>query len=240
MTAPQTGSREQLDQHGWIHLRLAVPEDELARWDGVAHRRRAALARNVLADPEARELSASKAMLALVEPFLGPGAFCVRGLLFDKQPGRNWAVFWHQDAMIPVASKPAHDVPGFDAWSVKDGVTHVRPPAAVLESMLTLRLSLDGADRSQGGLMVLSGTHLGGILSETAIRNMCNEFGPESVNTERGEALLMRPLLLHASSRAQTPSRRRVIHLEFAAAPLPKPLEWASQVAFAHISSPHN
>jgi hypothetical protein len=36
----------------------------------------------------------------------------------------------------------------------------------------------------------------------------------------------MRPLLLHASSPAADPRHRRVIHLEFAAEPLPGGLEW--------------
>lgn len=36
----------------------------------------------------------------------------------------------------------------------------------------------------------------------------------------------MRPLLLHASSPALAPAHRRVLHLEYAAAPLPPGLEW--------------
>jgi len=36
----------------------------------------------------------------------------------------------------------------------------------------------------------------------------------------------MRPLLLHASSASQSPRHRRVIHLEYAAEPLPGGLQW--------------
>jgi len=36
----------------------------------------------------------------------------------------------------------------------------------------------------------------------------------------------MRPLLLHLSHRATDPARRRVIHREFAAEPMPEPLLW--------------
>jgi hypothetical protein len=43
----------------------------------------------------------------------------------------------------------------------------------------------------------------------------------------RGGIVLMRPLLLHASSPARAPGHRRVIHLEFAADPLPGSLRWA-------------
>jgi len=38
----------------------------------------------------------------------------------------------------------------------------------------------------------------------------------------------MRPLLLHASSKAQRPGRRRVLHLEFATRPLPAGLRFAA------------
>jgi hypothetical protein len=36
----------------------------------------------------------------------------------------------------------------------------------------------------------------------------------------------MRPLLLHASSTATNPRRRRVIHIEYSGDDLPAPLEW--------------
>ena len=45
--------------------------------------------------PEVRDLARSEALLGLVRPVLGPGAFAVRALLFDKTPGANWGVPWH-------------------------------------------------------------------------------------------------------------------------------------------------
>jgi ectoine hydroxylase-related dioxygenase (phytanoyl-CoA dioxygenase family) len=45
---------------------------------------------------------------------------------------------------------------------------------------------------------------------------------------DAGDALIMRPLLLHASSPARKAHHRRVIHLEFAPADLlPPGLHWA-------------
>ena len=41
-----------------------------------------------------------------------------------------------------------------------------------------------------------------------------------------GDAVIMCPLLLHASSPMTSGERRRVIHLEFADFALPAPLEW--------------
>ena len=41
-----------------------------------------------------------------------------------------------------------------------------------------------------------------------------------------GDALLMRPLLLHASGRSTSPRHRRVLHIEYAAFALPQGLHW--------------
>lgn len=43
---------------------------------------------------------------------------------------------------------------------------------------------------------------------------------------EPGHILLMKPLLWHASSKADSPNHRRIIHLEFSSATLPKGLDW--------------
>jgi hypothetical protein len=61
--------------------------------------------------PEIRELANSVELLDLVRPVLGPGAFAVRGLLFDKTPEANWGVPWHQD--LTIAVKKRVEVPGF-------------------------------------------------------------------------------------------------------------------------------
>ena len=41
-----------------------------------------------------------------------------------------------------------------------------------------------------------------------------------------GDALLMRPLLLHASSRSMSDRHRRVLHIEYAGFALPGDLTW--------------
>ena len=40
----------------------------------------------------------------------------------------------------------------------------------------------------------------------------------------------MRPLVLHASAAAQSPSHRRVIHIEYASEDLPNGLQWNNRV----------
>jgi hypothetical protein len=155
---------------------------------------------------------------------LMPGAFPVRSILFDKTPETNWRVTWHQD--LSVCVKKRHDVPGFTAWSVKEGVHHVQPPTALLERMLTVRLHLDDCGEDNGPLRVIPGSHRHGRLTAEAIEAWRNKGPTEMCVVPRGGAVIMKPLLLHSSSPATQPSHRRVLHVEFASESLPQPLEW--------------
>jgi hypothetical protein len=181
--------------------------------------------------PEVRRLAGSPALLGLVDSVLGPGSFAVRGLLFDKTEGANWGVPWHQDLTIAVRRRV--ESPGYGPWTIKVGITHVRPPIGVLEGMLTLRVHLDDCGQGRGPLRVLPGSHRGGRLDVEATRRR-HEHGPAvDCLVTRGGVLMMRPLLLHASSAATEPRRRRVLHLEYAVSPLPGGVEWFESVARA-------
>jgi ectoine hydroxylase-related dioxygenase (phytanoyl-CoA dioxygenase family) len=94
-----------------------------------------------------------------------------------------------------------------------------------LETILTVRIHLDRTDGSNGALKVIPGSHLHGRLSPEEI-NGSKENGPTfRCDIPAGGVMLMRPLLLHASSPATTPQRRRVLHLEYSATQLPDGLE---------------
>ncbi|WP_373547413.1 phytanoyl-CoA dioxygenase family protein [Chamaesiphon sp.] len=92
--------------------------------------------------------------------------------------------------------------------------------------MLTVRIHLDCTDELNGALKVISGSHRQGKLSNLEIARWKQVSTGISCNCEAGRILLMRPLLLHASSIAIVPSHRRVIHLEYASCQLPGGLEW--------------
>lgn len=184
--------------------------------------------RDALALDAVRQIAADPRVRDLVERVLGAGAFAVRATLFDKHPAANWPVAWHQDTTIAV--REPKECAGFGPWSSKEGMPHVRPPRAVLEQMLALRIQLDRADDAHGGLRVVRGSHQLGILDAGAIRRLVDEQGYVPCEVEAGGAMAMRPLLVHSSPRARSPGHRRVVHLEFAREPLPGGLAWRRQV----------
>jgi ectoine hydroxylase-related dioxygenase (phytanoyl-CoA dioxygenase family) len=161
----------------------------------------------------------------------------VRGILFDKTTapgGSNWKVPYHQDLSIAVRERPSVSVPGYETWSVKDGVTHVQPPVALLERLITVRLHLDPCDAAMGALRVLPGTHRLERLGASEITRCRSETAETVCEVPEGGVLMFRPLLLHASSPATRPgARRRVLHLEFAPAnmSLPAGISWFEQTA---------
>jgi len=180
--------------------------------------------RNMLAIGAVAEFANSRRLLELVRSHTRGEPRVVRAIWFNKSPEANWLVAWHQDLAIAVRERI--EAPGFGGWSVKEGVPHVQPPAEVLERMLTVRMHLDDADAENGALRVIGGTHLAGRLGAEQIEAARRERIETICTAQAGDALLMRPLLLHASGRSTSERPRRVLHLEYAAVELPYGLRW--------------
>jgi hypothetical protein len=174
--------------------------------------------------PAVKALAVSAPMWALASDALGPRCAAVRAIIFDKTPDANWKVSWHQD--LTIAVRHHADVPGFGPWSTKAGIVHVQPPVAVLEQMITLRLHLDPCGPGNGPVRVLPGSHRVGRLSGVDIDAWRAQRKAHDCVAERGELLVMRPLLLHASSPAASAQHRRVVHIEYAGMDLPDGLQW--------------
>ena len=102
--------------------------------------------------------------------------------------------------------------------------------AEVLARMVAVRIHLDDCDEQNGPLRVLPGSHRCGLLSDNQIIGW-PKADAVTCTVRRGDVILMRPLLLHASSAATAPVSRRVIHIEHAANDLPDGLGWREQVA---------
>ncbi len=181
-------------------------------------------ARHVLDRPSVQSVLNEPALQSAIHALLGRGAFAYKATFFDKNSDTNWLVAWHQDISIPVARRL--DIKGWRGWSTKDHVQYVQPPDNILSSLVALRLHLDPCEKDNGPLKVLVGSHVLGKIRQAEIAAQTANFPQHVVIGGMGSALLMRPLLVHASSKSVSSDRRRVLHLEFAAADLPDRLEW--------------
>ena len=165
----------------------------------------------------------SQAFRDLVCSILSKGAFITKSIWFEKPAGGNWFVGWHQDISISV--KRRVDAPGYSRWTAKHGVIGVVPPLPILERTLTIRIHLDDADGDNGAVRVIAASHRSGIQPPPV-------FGTEGqvCCVPAGGVMLMRPLLLHASSRSVTSRPRRVLHVELNDMELTGGVEWAERL----------
>jgi len=183
--------------------------------------------RNLLRELIIQELARSQEVHRVLTPMLGPNCFAVKGILFNKTQKSNWKVPWHQDLTITVQERL--EAEGFGPWTIKGGVVNVQPREDVLRGILAIRIHLDANDHQNGPLRVIPGSHKLGRLTAEQIAKW-DKSGSVECLVPRGGALLMRPLLLHASSACLSPKSRRVIHLEYSSEDLPDGLRWHTKV----------
>nr|WP_276091441.1 phytanoyl-CoA dioxygenase family protein [Pedobacter sp. JY14-1] len=118
------------------------------------------------------------------------------------------------------------NVEGFCNWTVKQGQFAVQPPLPILHKCFTARIHLDDTNEHNGALRVIPGSHLDGI----------QRLDDISKDTEvicavpKGGVMIMKPLLMHSSSRTTNNKRRRVIHIEFCDQELPEQLQWSERM----------
>ncbi len=170
------------------------------------------------------KLANSEKIIAQARSILGAEPQLVRAIFFDKNPEKNWLVSWHQDKTVSVNKK--HYIDGWGPWSIKDNTHHVQPNESVLNDMVTFRIHLDDSNADNGCLKVIANSHLHGVLKQADIDALVEESEFIECEANAGDMLIMRPLILHASSKAINPSHRRVIHLEFSGYQQPDGLSW--------------
>jgi ectoine hydroxylase-related dioxygenase (phytanoyl-CoA dioxygenase family) len=161
---------------------------------------------------------------AVAATVLGKGAKAVRAILFNKSPESNWSLAWHQDRTICVKEK--RDAPGFDPWTVKDGMTHVAPPFELLTRMVTLRAHLDDVPANNAPLLIAPGSHTVGPIRVAEVHEIVRRCGTRACTASAGDIWLYATPILHASKAALAPTSRRVLQVDFAAEALPHGLEW--------------
>lgn len=161
-----------------------------------------------------RELAQDSRLLEIARESAGPKASPIRATLFDKSPGSNWLVAWHQDTALPMRAK--HERNGWGPWSVKENVIYAHAPAAALSQIVALRIHLDDSTTENGPLRVLPMTQSRGVLSDLESRALAAEIEAVDCPVPRGGVLAMRPLIIHASSKSRSSQSRRVLHIEYA------------------------
>jgi ectoine hydroxylase-related dioxygenase (phytanoyl-CoA dioxygenase family) len=174
---------------------------------------------------EVARLANSPHVLAVARRRLLDPPSLVRAIYFDKSPENNWFVSWHQDKTVTVSDRI--DLPGWGPWSVKAGAWHVQPPLEVLERMVTVRIHLDPATKDNGCLKVVPGTHSLGLIPDAEVHELVEEGPIVFCEAPAGGAVVMRPLILHASERAVVREPRRVLHLEYTDYALPDGMSWS-------------
>jgi ectoine hydroxylase-related dioxygenase (phytanoyl-CoA dioxygenase family) len=147
---------------------------------------------------------------------------------FEKSTDNNWLVPIHQDLSIPVRERVEH--PALRGWSEKEGALFVQPPTNLLETLVAVRIHLDPCMEEDGPLQFVPATHTRGRIDAAEASRLRQEGPVVTCSVDRGGALVMRPLALHASSKATGTSRRRVLHFVFGPAELPYGLQWEHAV----------
>lgn len=182
--------------------------------------------RQALSLPGVAQIAHEVRLHPAIAPLMPPAAVAVQCTFFRKSVEHNWLVALHQDVSIPVRERVAAG--GLRGWSNKEGAWFVQAPQDVLESMVAVRLHLDDCGPEDGPLRVAAGSHHQGIVARPVSSG--DHGAMRECIAETGDAWVMRPLLLHASSRASGFSARRVLHLLFGPPELPLGLHWRETV----------
>jgi len=187
----------------------------LAQLDFSTLKRSRAGARHVLSHSAVNAVANDVRMLRLAQLCLSEAALPFRATLFDKSPSSNWLVVWHQDTALRLCERI--ETEGWGPWSLKEGVLYAHAPARVLERIVAFRLHLDESHESNGPLRVLPRTHTKGVLTDPEIQAWASSVRPVECTVKKGGIVAMRPLVVHSSSKSQSPESRRVLHIEYSA-----------------------
>ena len=113
---------ETLDNHGFAVIPGVIPADMIAQLGDVLERRASSNLERCLL--ELQEFAQFVNTRIGVFP-TGEQCRSISATLID------------QDVIIAAAAR--HNVTGYTAWSVKQGIVHVQPPVAILEKVIAVR-----------------------------------------------------------------------------------------------------
>jgi ectoine hydroxylase-related dioxygenase (phytanoyl-CoA dioxygenase family) len=188
--------------------------DALAAAVSAGASRSRAGARHLLREPVVAAVARNHRLVDIASGVLGATAIPFRATFFDKSRQANWLVVWHQDTALPMRHR--HDKPGWGPWSRKAGILYAHAPASALARVVALRVHLDDSTAHNGPLRVLPGSHRLGVLTDAAMAELKSCVPAVDCVVDAGGLLVMRPLLVHSSSKSGTDAPRRVLHIEYA------------------------
>ena len=154
----------------------------------------------------AEELRSGEKMRDILETLVA-----VQCTYFRKTEEHNWSIRLHRDRVVPVKGSGPWDSSG-----EKEGMSCARPPREFQDQCVAVRLSLD--DALEGDFLVVLGSHQSD--------NKPTREDAISVPVRKGGALVMRPSLLHGSTKLKAIPSRRVLHVLYAPVQLPGSYQW--------------
>ena len=176
--------------------------------------------------PELKDFIFNSTLLKILG-MIDAGLFLTKAIFFDKSPDSNWYVTWHQDVVINV--KERIEAKGYSGWTKKYDVHGVSPPEEILKDTLTIRIHLDDTSEQNGALKIIPGSQ-NKKLDNSEIQLITQNSLPFICEVEACGIHIMKPLLLHASSKSTSQKHRRVLHLEFNTLDLAAGLQWAEKI----------
>jgi ectoine hydroxylase-related dioxygenase (phytanoyl-CoA dioxygenase family) len=170
--------------------------------------------RHLLSNTAVATLARDSRLLAIAQANLGGPAIPFRATLLSKSADSNWLIAWHQDTALPLESR--FEDSEWGPWTQKAGISYAHAPTWALSSILALRVHLDESNDRNGPLRAVPGSAAVGVMADDRVLEYAKAHTHVECLVPRGGVLAMRPLLIHASSKAQTDEPRRVLHIEYA------------------------
>ena len=212
-----TDIEEEFEQQGFVVIDKILNEEALGALIDLCESEVDAKAgtRNLLRFDWIRKLAGELAQNNTLKKLLPKNALAIQCNYFSKDTKTNWLVPLHRDKSIPVKSRIESEK--WSGWSEKEGILYAQPPKQVLEEMVAVRIHLEDNYSHNGALEVVAGSH----------KSVDKREPRKLAVVQKGGALIMRPLILHKSTKL-IHGKRRVLHFVFGPENLPNNAVWAN------------
>lgn len=191
---------------GYEVISGVVGDEELRRIGAVLETAFAASTRLALRHEDIAAMSQLvRCRVAAVLPIIA-GAQCISCHYFNKCDDENWMVPLHRDEYF-ICNE--HVRAGDAAVStIKEGERFGLYPFPLLRRIIAVRVAIDRISQDNGPLRVIPRSDGEGFVPSDLDRGV-------EVLQEPGDALIMSPLIYHASGRIAGGGRRRVLHFAY-------------------------